>query len=120
MFLNGVRYSWLPPTLLQGRCNFPGSPWRKKLSLLSLPQPGGSLSQWVFPVTAWGSPCGPGSPPHPESRCLLSLPSLQVFGALEKAKEKYRLEDYSVSQISLEQVFMSFTRFQHYTEDRGK
>uniref|UniRef100_A0A8C9EWQ7 ATP binding cassette subfamily A member 3 n=1 Tax=Pavo cristatus TaxID=9049 RepID=A0A8C9EWQ7_PAVCR len=33
----------------------------------------------------------------------------QVFGALEKAKEKYRLEDYSVSQISLEQVFMSFT-----------
>uniref|UniRef100_A0A8B9UKM0 ABC transporter domain-containing protein n=1 Tax=Anas zonorhyncha TaxID=75864 RepID=A0A8B9UKM0_9AVES len=44
----------------------------------------------------------------------------QVFGALEKAKEKYRLEDYSVSQISLEQVFMSFTRFQHYTEDRGK
>uniref|UniRef100_A0A8C3V064 ATP binding cassette subfamily A member 3 n=1 Tax=Catharus ustulatus TaxID=91951 RepID=A0A8C3V064_CATUS len=35
----------------------------------------------------------------------------QVFGALEKAKEKYRLEDYSVSQISLEQVFMSFTRF---------
>uniref|UniRef100_A0A8D0GV65 ABC transporter domain-containing protein n=1 Tax=Sphenodon punctatus TaxID=8508 RepID=A0A8D0GV65_SPHPU len=44
----------------------------------------------------------------------------QVFGALEKAKEKYRVEDYSVSQISLEQVFMSFTRFQHYTEDRGK
>uniref|UniRef100_A0A7M4E189 ATP binding cassette subfamily A member 3 n=1 Tax=Crocodylus porosus TaxID=8502 RepID=A0A7M4E189_CROPO len=44
----------------------------------------------------------------------------QVFGALEKAKEKYCLEDYSVSQISLEQVFMSFTRFQHYTEDRGK
>lgn len=50
---------------------------------------------------------------------LLCCP-VQVFGALEKAKEKYRLEDYSVSQISLEQVFMSFTRFQHYTEDRGK
>uniref|UniRef100_A0ABM5F152 Phospholipid-transporting ATPase ABCA3 n=1 Tax=Pogona vitticeps TaxID=103695 RepID=A0ABM5F152_9SAUR len=44
----------------------------------------------------------------------------QVFGVLEKAKEKYCVEDYSVSQISLEQVFMSFTRFQHYTEDRGK
>ncbi|XP_053132329.1 phospholipid-transporting ATPase ABCA3 [Hemicordylus capensis] len=44
----------------------------------------------------------------------------QVFGALENAKEKYCVEDYSVSQISLEQVFMSFTRFQHYTEDRGK
>lgn len=51
---------------------------------------------------------------------MLLCHSLQVFGALEKAKEKYRLEDYSVSQISLEQVFMSFTRFQHYTEDRGK
>uniref|UniRef100_A0A670Y4K3 ABC transporter domain-containing protein n=1 Tax=Pseudonaja textilis TaxID=8673 RepID=A0A670Y4K3_PSETE len=44
----------------------------------------------------------------------------QVFGTLEKAKEKYCIEDYSVSQISLEQVFMSFTRFQHYTEDCEK
>ncbi|XP_061455423.1 phospholipid-transporting ATPase ABCA3 [Rhineura floridana] len=44
----------------------------------------------------------------------------QVFGTLEKAKEKYCVEDYSISQISLEQVFMSFTRFQHYTEDQGK
>uniref|UniRef100_A0A8C3SVY6 ATP binding cassette subfamily A member 3 n=1 Tax=Chelydra serpentina TaxID=8475 RepID=A0A8C3SVY6_CHESE len=33
----------------------------------------------------------------------------QVFGALERAKEKFHVEDYSVSQISLEQVFMSFT-----------
>lgn len=46
--------------------------------------------------------------------------SPQVFGALERAKEKFHVEDYSVSQISLEQVFMSFTRFQHCTEDRGK
>ncbi|XP_074866754.1 phospholipid-transporting ATPase ABCA3 [Carettochelys insculpta] len=44
----------------------------------------------------------------------------QVFGALERAKEKLRVEDYSVSQISLEQVFMSFTRFQQCTEERGK
>ncbi|XP_075755150.1 phospholipid-transporting ATPase ABCA3 [Pelodiscus sinensis] len=44
----------------------------------------------------------------------------QVFGALERAKEKFRVEDYSVSQISLEQVFMSFTRFQHCAEERGK
>ncbi|XP_064415233.1 phospholipid-transporting ATPase ABCA3 isoform X1 [Latimeria chalumnae] len=42
----------------------------------------------------------------------------QVFGTLEKAKEKYSIEDYSVSQISLEQVFMSFARFQQYTEDQ--
>uniref|UniRef100_A0A671YNB0 ATP binding cassette subfamily A member 3 n=1 Tax=Sparus aurata TaxID=8175 RepID=A0A671YNB0_SPAAU len=32
----------------------------------------------------------------------------QVFGTLEAAKEKYRIEDYCVSQISLEQVFLSF------------
>lgn len=44
----------------------------------------------------------------------------QVFGTLEKAKEKYALEDYSVSQISLEQVFMSFARFQHCTKDGQK
>uniref|UniRef100_A0A8C0IS39 ATP binding cassette subfamily A member 3 n=1 Tax=Chelonoidis abingdonii TaxID=106734 RepID=A0A8C0IS39_CHEAB len=44
----------------------------------------------------------------------------QVFGELERAKEKFHVEDYSVSQISLEQVFMSFTRFQHCTEERGK
>ncbi|XP_029433384.1 ATP-binding cassette sub-family A member 3 [Rhinatrema bivittatum] len=44
----------------------------------------------------------------------------QVFGTLEKAKEKFRIEDYSISQISLEQVFMSFAHFQHYTEEKGK
>lgn len=77
-----------PPLFCQGRYNFPGSSWRKKLSLLSLPQPGGSLSQWVFPVTAWGSPCGPGSPPYPESRCLLSLPSLAgLWGPGESQRE---------------------------------
>uniref|UniRef100_A0A8C9ZNJ8 ATP binding cassette subfamily A member 3 n=1 Tax=Sander lucioperca TaxID=283035 RepID=A0A8C9ZNJ8_SANLU len=32
----------------------------------------------------------------------------QVFGTLEAAKEKYQIEDYCVSQISLEQVFLSF------------
>uniref|UniRef100_A0A8C6NK84 ATP binding cassette subfamily A member 3 n=1 Tax=Nothobranchius furzeri TaxID=105023 RepID=A0A8C6NK84_NOTFU len=37
----------------------------------------------------------------------------QVFGTLEAAKEKYRIEDYCVSQISLEQVFLSFAQFQH-------
>lgn len=43
---------------------------------------------------------------------LLARPS-QVFGTLEAAKEKYRIEDYCVSQISLEQVFLSFAQFQH-------
>uniref|UniRef100_A0A665VHB5 ABC transporter domain-containing protein n=1 Tax=Echeneis naucrates TaxID=173247 RepID=A0A665VHB5_ECHNA len=34
----------------------------------------------------------------------------QVFGTLEAAKEKYCIEDYCVSQISLEQVFLSFAQ----------
>ncbi|KAM5130482.1 phospholipid-transporting ATPase ABCA3-like [Callospermophilus lateralis] len=32
----------------------------------------------------------------------------KVFGVLEKAKERFNLEDYSVSQITLEQVFLAF------------
>uniref|UniRef100_G3VI70 ABC transporter domain-containing protein n=1 Tax=Sarcophilus harrisii TaxID=9305 RepID=G3VI70_SARHA len=32
----------------------------------------------------------------------------KVFGILEKAKDIYKLEDYSISQITLEQVFLSF------------
>uniref|UniRef100_A0A672ZRB1 ABC transporter domain-containing protein n=1 Tax=Sphaeramia orbicularis TaxID=375764 RepID=A0A672ZRB1_9TELE len=44
----------------------------------------------------------------------------QVFGTLEAAKEKYRIEDYCVSQISLEQVFLSFAQFQHCTESARK
>ncbi|XP_055050856.2 phospholipid-transporting ATPase ABCA3 [Misgurnus anguillicaudatus] len=44
----------------------------------------------------------------------------QVFGVLETAKEKYRIEDYCVSQISLEQVFLSFAQFQHCSQDSRK
>ncbi|XP_076838178.1 phospholipid-transporting ATPase ABCA3 [Brachyhypopomus gauderio] len=44
----------------------------------------------------------------------------QVFGTLEAAKEKYSVEDYCVSQISLEQVFLSFAQFQHCSEGRKK
>ncbi|XP_059011321.1 phospholipid-transporting ATPase ABCA3-like [Mustela lutreola] len=32
----------------------------------------------------------------------------KVFGILEEVKEKFSLEDYSISQITLEQVFLSF------------
>uniref|UniRef100_S4RYR0 ABC transporter domain-containing protein n=1 Tax=Petromyzon marinus TaxID=7757 RepID=S4RYR0_PETMA len=42
----------------------------------------------------------------------------QVFGMLEKAKRDYCLDDYSISQISLEQVFLGFARFQRHTEER--
>ncbi|MGH0173668.1 UNVERIFIED_CONTAM: hypothetical protein FKN15_075354 [Acipenser sinensis] len=44
----------------------------------------------------------------------------RVFGTMEAAKEKYRIEDYCVSQISLEQVFLSFTQFQHCAGGRRK
>jgi ATP-binding cassette subfamily A (ABC1) protein 3 len=33
---------------------------------------------------------------------------LKVFGILEGAKQKFGLEDYSLSQITLEQVFLTF------------
>uniref|UniRef100_A0A5F9DRX4 ABC transporter domain-containing protein n=1 Tax=Oryctolagus cuniculus TaxID=9986 RepID=A0A5F9DRX4_RABIT len=36
----------------------------------------------------------------------------KVFGVLEKAKEQFNLEDYSISQITLEQVFLTFQRQQ--------
>lgn len=39
---------------------------------------------------------------------VLFLLLLKVFGILEEAKEQYNLEDYSISQITLEQVFLTF------------
>ncbi|CAL8274752.1 unnamed protein product [Lota lota] len=49
-----------------------------------------------------------------------SLTWAQVFGTLEAAKHKYCIEDYCVSQISLEQVFLSFAQFQHCAESAKK
>lgn len=43
----------------------------------------------------------------------------QVFSALEKAKEQLGVADYSVSQISLEQVFLSFAHLQPPLETEG-
>jgi len=37
----------------------------------------------------------------------------RVFGTMERAKLEYNMEDYSVSQTSLEQVFINFARAQH-------
>uniref|UniRef100_A0A8C8Y1P4 ABC transporter domain-containing protein n=1 Tax=Panthera leo TaxID=9689 RepID=A0A8C8Y1P4_PANLE len=39
----------------------------------------------------------------------------KVFGILEEAKEKFNLEDYSISQITLEQVFLIFGRKRTYS-----
>jgi len=36
-----------------------------------------------------------------------------VFGTMERAKLQYDIDDYSVSQTSLEQVFINFARAQH-------
>lgn len=38
---------------------------------------------------------------------MLSL--LKVFGVLEEAKPLYNLEDYFISQITLEQIFLTFS-----------
>ena len=35
-----------------------------------------------------------------------------IFGIMERAKERYNIEDYSVSQTTLEQVFLNFARAQ--------
>ena len=40
----------------------------------------------------------------------------RVFGILETAKEKYNIEDYSVSQTTLEQVFLNFAKYQKEDE----
>lgn len=37
------------------------------------------------------------------------VPFLQVFGTMEQAKKDYKLEDYSINQVSLEDIFLSFT-----------
>uniref|UniRef100_A0A4W2DWQ7 ABC transporter domain-containing protein n=1 Tax=Bos indicus x Bos taurus TaxID=30522 RepID=A0A4W2DWQ7_BOBOX len=38
---------------------------------------------------------------------------VNMFGILEKAKEEFNLEDYSISQITLEQVFLTFAGSQN-------
>ncbi|XP_068946900.1 phospholipid-transporting ATPase ABCA3-like [Petaurus breviceps papuanus] len=43
----------------------------------------------------------------------------KVFGILEKNKDQYELDDYSISQISLEQVFMNFAHLQQLSEEKA-
>ncbi|XP_035578247.1 ATP-binding cassette sub-family A member 3-like isoform X4 [Zalophus californianus] len=43
----------------------------------------------------------------------------KVFGILEDAKEQFNLEDYSISQITLEQIFLAFANPEN-TEERKK
>ncbi|XP_021491365.1 phospholipid-transporting ATPase ABCA3-like [Meriones unguiculatus] len=44
----------------------------------------------------------------------------KVFGILEKAKEQYNLEDYSISQITLEQVFLTFANLDNTERNYAK
>uniref|UniRef100_G1Q3H8 ABC transporter domain-containing protein n=1 Tax=Myotis lucifugus TaxID=59463 RepID=G1Q3H8_MYOLU len=44
----------------------------------------------------------------------------KVFGVLEEAKEQFNLEDYSVSQITLEQVFLTFANLENNGLDGNK
>ena len=41
----------------------------------------------------------------------------KLFGIMERAKQEYNVEDYSISQTTLEQVFLNFTREQREGED---
>jgi ATP-binding cassette subfamily A (ABC1) protein 3 len=41
-----------------------------------------------------------------------SLKLAEIFGTLERAKVTFSIEDYSVSQTTLEQVFLNFARAQ--------
>ena len=41
-----------------------------------------------------------------------SLTWAKIFGTMERAKTIYNIEDYSVSQTTLEQVFVNFARMQ--------
>ncbi|KAK3103182.1 hypothetical protein FSP39_017082 [Pinctada imbricata] len=52
----------------------------------------------------------------PDSGVSLS----QVFGVMETCLERFKFEDYSVHQTTLEQVFLQFTRDQHLADDRKK
>nr|XP_034363568.1 ATP-binding cassette sub-family A member 17 [Arvicanthis niloticus] len=42
----------------------------------------------------------------------------KVFGIMEQAKKDYMLEDYSISQLSLEDIFLSFIRPESTTKEK--
>lgn len=40
----------------------------------------------------------------------------QIFGVLESAKTRLNIDDYSIGQSSLEQIFLSFTKYQRVSD----
>lgn len=49
-----------------------------------------------------------------------SIPLAKVFDAMEKVKDQFNIEDYSVNQTTLEQVFLGFTRDQTSPSNTSK
>jgi len=41
----------------------------------------------------------------------------QIFGRIERAKNRLNIEDYSIGQTTLEQIFLSFARKQREAKD---
>lgn len=44
------------------------------------------------------------------------MPWSRMFGIMEYAKRELHVEDYSISQTTLEQIFLQFTKYQHLEE----
>ncbi|XP_076997713.1 phospholipid-transporting ATPase ABCA3-like isoform X3 [Tamandua tetradactyla] len=69
----------------------------------------------------------PGSAINQESQGIInySIPSKdnswgKMFGIMEDAKKQYNIEDYSISQITLEQVFLTFANPGKTGDESGK
>lgn len=43
----------------------------------------------------------------------VSLPWSQMFGIMERAKRDLAVEYYNISQTTLEQIFLQFTKYQN-------
>lgn len=41
----------------------------------------------------------------------------EIFGMLEAAKSRLNIDDYSIGQSSLEQIFLSFTKNQRMSDN---
>lgn len=41
----------------------------------------------------------------------------QIFGTLENARKELNIEDYSIAQATLEQIFLLFTKYQRESDD---
>lgn len=41
----------------------------------------------------------------------------EIFGILENNKTRLKIDDYSIGQSSLEQIFLSFTKYQRASDN---